>query len=298
MNQFRHNQLPPFMVGPHDRLTIEGKAFRLAYATNEAYVLAAADGGVAETFTFAHLRRLNAAGKIRHEIEVFLPEQMRSASAVDRRASRSRCCLRRTVNGCRSGTPWCALTRRCWPRERSSPTTIRSRRGMEDICKRATKYLAEEVDLERELREDEARKSKKVAPQGKSKEGKLRKLPGGKAGVAVEGVHPRTLRKWWSLYREGGKAALIDRVAGRGNRSSFYSADENALLMATVRSSYLHPNRPTVAITVQDVKDAFAVENEARGRRDCPLSAPRAAKLFASRSRSSTGSRPSWLAMA
>jgi putative transposase len=253
MNQILNNQFAPFMVGPHDRLTIEGKPFRLAYATNDAYVLTPAEGGgVAETFTFAHLRRLNGAGKIRHEIEIFLPEHMRSVRLGGTQAvsiamlpagHRKRVQIRHAM---------VQAYEDMLAEEEVKPNDDSIGGAMAEICKRAEKYLAEEVDLEREL--DEAL----------AKQGKKRKSPGGKTCVSLAGVHPRTLREWCTLYRRGGKAALVDRVASRGNRSSFFSADENALLMAEVRKSYLHPNRPTIAITVQDVMDAFAVENEAR----------------------------------
>jgi putative transposase len=252
MNQI-FNQFAPFVVGPHDRLTIEGKAFRLAYTTNEAYVLAPAEGeGMAETFTFAHLRRLNGAGKIRHEIEAFLPECMRShrlggtdaiSIAMLPAGHRKRVQVRH------------ALVRAyedMLDEEAVEPNDASIEACMTEICKRAEKYLVDEVDLEREHDAELA------------KQGKKRKAPGGITQVSVAGVHPRTLRKWRTLYRAGGKLGLVDRVAGRGNRASFFSAEENALLMATVRKSYLHPNRPTIAITVQDVKDAFAVENGVR----------------------------------
>jgi putative transposase len=263
MNQIPNNQFPPFMVGQHDRLTIEGKAFRLAYATNEAYVLAPEGDGVAETYTFAHLRRLNGAGKIRHEIEAFLPEGLRShrlggsegiSIAMLPPAHRKRVQIRHAMV--------CAYEDML-AEEEVEPNDDSIEACMTEICKRAEKYLAEEVDLQREHDAELA------------KQGKKRKMPGGTTRVSVVGVHPRTLRKWRTLYRAAVRRPSSTAWPAAATARASTARSENALLMATVRKSYLHPNRPTIAITVQDVKDAFAVENEARAAKGLsPLRTP------------------------
>ncbi|MFT3691291.1 hypothetical protein [Paenirhodobacter sp.] len=65
------------MIGEHDRLTIGGKAFRLAYMSGSGAVLKPVESaGVAEIFASDHL---NASRKIAHEVEYCLHENMRSA---------------------------------------------------------------------------------------------------------------------------------------------------------------------------------------------------------------------------
>ena len=76
-------RFPRFHIGPYDRVTIEGVAFTLAGQTDAAFILAPAEGGgLPQTFPFAHLNRLNAAGKVRHEPEHFLPASQRRAAAA------------------------------------------------------------------------------------------------------------------------------------------------------------------------------------------------------------------------
>lgn len=76
-------RLPRFFIGPHDRVTIRGKRFKLGYAREDSFVLSPADGdGPPETFTFAHLNRLNATGKVTHEREYFLPQKLRTHNVL------------------------------------------------------------------------------------------------------------------------------------------------------------------------------------------------------------------------
>ena len=73
---------------PTDRLDT---ILRLEFdQTDEAFILAPAEGGgLSQTFPFPHLNRLNAAGKVRHEPEHFLPAQ--AASAAHSRAQSRPC---------------------------------------------------------------------------------------------------------------------------------------------------------------------------------------------------------------
>ncbi|MCO8145166.1 hypothetical protein NHN26_08000 [Rhodovulum tesquicola] len=72
-------RFPRFQIGREDRVTIDGQAFRLGYMMQDAYALVPAEGeGAAQVFEFGHLNRLNAAGKVRHEIEHFLPKELRT----------------------------------------------------------------------------------------------------------------------------------------------------------------------------------------------------------------------------
>lgn len=72
-------RFPRFSIGPNDRVTIKGRAFRLVQRMSDAFVLIPADGeGLAETFPFALLNALSAKGKVRHEVDYYLPAFQRA----------------------------------------------------------------------------------------------------------------------------------------------------------------------------------------------------------------------------
>jgi putative transposase len=145
MNQFHPNkQFAPFCIGPHDRVTIGGKAFRLAHQSNDAYVLFPAEGeGLAATFTFGSLSRLNAAGKIRHDVQYFLPQCMRTHNPLGLdgislsmlpEAQRKRMNIRYAmVQGYKSLLSEGVV----------QPNDVSIRLNMSEICERAGEWLAE-----------------------------------------------------------------------------------------------------------------------------------------------------------
>ncbi len=66
------DRFPRFHIGQYDRITIEGMAFTLVRQSDDAFILAPAEGeGLRRTFPFAYLNRLDAAGKVRHEAGAF-----------------------------------------------------------------------------------------------------------------------------------------------------------------------------------------------------------------------------------
>jgi putative transposase len=72
-------RFPRFSIGPNDRVTIKGRAFRLVQRMSNASVLIPADGeGLAETFRFALLNALSAKGKVRREVDYYLPAFQRA----------------------------------------------------------------------------------------------------------------------------------------------------------------------------------------------------------------------------
>jgi putative transposase len=76
-------RFPRFHIGPHDRIVIENRSYRLLQRTDEAFVLLPEDrSGLAETFRFEDLNRLTAAGRVRHEIGHFLPPAMRALGSL------------------------------------------------------------------------------------------------------------------------------------------------------------------------------------------------------------------------
>lgn len=251
-------RLPSFMLGMADRLTIEGKAMRLSYMSGEHAVLVPADGrGLAETFEFSQLNRLNAAGKILHEIEYFLPPHMRTANVRTVEdmtmprlppAHRLRVDIRFAMV-----QALLELNDKARGKDRVKMDDASIEANIAKIHDHAADYL-EQDDVNPEAAER--------LRQYRCGEGK--KPRGGSAALLPEAANARTLRKWLALVRAGGKWALVDQCAKRGNTNSYFSADENALMMKTVQEYYLNLNRPSVAETVMEVRKVFSRENEDR----------------------------------
>ena len=251
-----------FRIGEHDRITIEGTAFRLVQRAPDAWHLGPADGdGLCQTFTFSHLNALSAAGKVRHEVDHFLPPALR---AQTRRRALSMALLSRkqrmrVVNRDALVQGFKEL--------HAAGEVVRTEGSiavnMGRICAAATPYLAENADLAAADREAQARA------------GTGRRSMGGGISRVITPVHPRTLLKWVRAEAEEGKAGLVDGMARRGNRMSRFSAEEDALLMASVRKSWLNPNRPTQVTTINDVKGAFEENARRLAEGLDPLGIPR-----------------------
>lgn len=251
-------RFPSFFIGEHDRITIGGKAMRFCYMTGTSVVLKPVEGqGVAETFDIGQLNRLNAAGQVHHEVEYFLPPHLRSRPVRSNDdvvapklspAHRMRVDIRHAM-----AMALIALSDESLGKVRVKITDESIEAHMGKICERAIDYLEEEgpnpeaVQKMRDYLDGKGRK-----PQG----GGMRKMPAR--------VNSRTLRKWVKLLQAGGKWALIDQCAKRGNTNSYFTPDENALLMKTVDNFYLDLNRPSIAATVKEVRKAFHKENAAR----------------------------------
>ena len=253
-------RFPRFRIGSHDRVTIEGKGFRLLQQMDDSFVLLPADGdGLAETFTFARLNALSAAGKVRHEVDHFLPAPMRS--------------LAQPRSG---GIPVSDL-----PQEAKVRLDLRSAmvEGFTDlyragevkkteasiaemlpmICEAARPYLEARVDLAAMEREVRARN------------GQGRRSRGGTLQATISPVHPRTLLEWVRANEAEGKAGLADRLALRGNRKGRLGLEETALLALVVRNSWLSLNRPSQARVIENVRIAFRDENLRRDAGGFPL---------------------------
>ena len=238
-----------FHIKPHDKITIRGRALRLAQKTRNGYVLKDAEGpGISETFSFEHLSRLNASKEIMHEPDYY------DATAAARRSTmpsfqmsdlsikqRKRLRVRHAMVS--------ALLE--MHREELVPVNDASiEHNMPEICRRALRYLSEEAPSPDDgLREEEVRN------------GLRRKPRGGRVTPSVAPVHSRTIRKWLASFNEFGMLGLADSVANQGNRTSYFNPEERELLMRTVSESYLSLNRPTKKTTTDDVKVAFHNEN-------------------------------------
>jgi putative transposase len=75
MTSYSETYFGRFHIKPHDKITIRGRALRLAHQTRNGYVLMDADGsGISETFDFGLLSRLNASKQILHEPDFYNPD--------------------------------------------------------------------------------------------------------------------------------------------------------------------------------------------------------------------------------
>lgn len=72
----------PFQIRHHDRVTIHGKSYRLVMKYPDHYVLECSETECCEPFTFARLGKLNAAGKVHHDVDFWSPEGVRKRIEV------------------------------------------------------------------------------------------------------------------------------------------------------------------------------------------------------------------------
>ncbi|WP_170783748.1 Mu transposase C-terminal domain-containing protein [Ruegeria lacuscaerulensis] len=252
MTQANSSHYGRFQINQHDRVVIGGKAMRLVYQSGDSYILRSTDDvGLAETFSSGELARLNGSGKIFHEPDYFLPEHARQrlvapVSRISDLTPKQRARLR-----FKQAYVSAYLDMHAEGLVAANDPSIEL--NMTEICSRGSEYLREVAPSPDEIqRENEIRA------------GKRRRRPGGKATEVLDKVHARTLRKWVAAYREFGLAGLADNMSNRGNRNSYFTPEERALLVATVRESYLSPNRPSKANTYVDVKAKFFFENQQR----------------------------------
>ncbi len=250
------SRYPRFHFGEYDRVTVNGEAFRFLQKVHDAYVLMPSEGaGLARTFPFKYLNQLNSAGKVSHEREYFLPPGLRTKSVRNdgatsmahlTRKQKARQDLRHAmVMGFQEAEARGEVTR--------TEASVMPKRPM--ICEYALEYL-----------------QKTVNPAVAAKHHKPK---GGKTKVTITPVHAGTLLRWVRSFEAKGKAGLVDRLTRCGDRLSRFTAEENELMMAEVRKSYLTLNRKTVVATVVDVQIAFRAENARRAETGgVPLSVP------------------------
>lgn len=263
MTNLSHTHFGRFTINPYDKVTIRGKAMRLAHATGNGYVLMDADcSGVSETFEFATLSRMNAAKEIKHEPDFFDPgsAQRRLTNSTSRISDLS--AKQKKRFRLRQALVFAFQEMRAEGLVTVNDTSIEA--NMPEICERAQSFV-----------EDHAPDPDTIQRQIEIREGLRRKPRGGGVVSSVAPVHPRTLRNWVGAFQEFGLVGLADSIANRGNKNSYFNADERSLLMRTVKESYLSLNRPTKANTFEDVKVAFRNENMTRAEQgQTPLRVP------------------------
>lgn len=245
--------LPLPIIGKDDRITIEQIRYMLLDVIGDKYIFARADGsGLPVEFTRAYLARLNALGAIHHEIDYFLPEHLRKqpvrvaadlALPTISPAQRGRVDVRYA---------FVMATQFLKDHHSLKITDEHLKAAMPQIREIAAYYLLEDVSPELAARISAWQKGEGKKPNASS-------LPPTPPAMAAS-----TIRNWRKLYNAGGKCALIDKAAKQGNFQSYYTPEENALLMKTVSETYLTRQRKSQEIARLAVRDVFKEENESR----------------------------------
>lgn len=249
-----------FRLEPHDRLIVDGKPYRVLRRTGENVELMPEDGrGLVEQFALSQLGRLNATGQIKHEVGYYLPDDLKSSpevKSIDFRVSELPPGARRRFK-IRHALVRATLDLRDEGKIRINTNDIEAHKS--EIEKRASVYMVEEAS-ERDLLDHE----KETGRLPRSVEAKTKRRRGGSSGKTVSAYNADYLRKLASRYERHGPAVLADSLCKSGNRTSPFGPEEQALMMQTIKESYLTPERRPIARTVEDVKRAFAKENERR----------------------------------
>ena len=265
-----------FSLDMHHIYKMNGEEWRFAYKTNGQAIFSLIDDPATKvTYELGTLNRMNAAGLIDLKPFGLMPEHLRPAPVEDYDdvflsglppAQRNRVNARH------------AMVRSFLELYEAKKIKVDDdviEAAMMDIRKGAIEFLEEN------LPDPEHSEKLKLWRKGLGKKPKTKSL------VSLpDAVSPRALRGWVSLYKKGGKKALVDNCAKRGNRNSYFTAEEMKLLAEVVRDEYLTLQRKPISAVVLDVKRAFRKENERRADTDeAPLSVPgrEAVRLFIKR---------------
>lgn len=244
-------RFPRFRIGAHDRIIIDGTAFRFVGQGGDAWHLSPADGvGLCETFTYEKLNELSSGGRVVHEVDHFLPAALRTQPKHSELlmadltpAQRARLVVRDAFVHAFGELYQAGLVKK------TEPSIAQN---VEAICAAAEPYLVGTADLVQIDRDAEA------------KAGKGRKSMGGKLAARITPVHPSTILRWVRAEARDGKAGLADGVERRGNRVSRLSLEQRIHLASCVNTRWMSLNRPSQAMVIRDVQDDFRAENAKR----------------------------------
>jgi putative transposase len=247
-----------FRIDQSDRLTIEGKRFDWAGQSGDTIHLQPSDGlGMTEQFTMGMLSRLSAAGKIKHEMGFYLPDDLKltpSAKGVLFQVS--------DLNAAQKKRFYGRYAQIMAIEEMVSEGLILPCKkdidaSLKEIETRAVAYIKKET-TERDML-DHALEDQQL-PEAVAKS--VRKKRGGGSKDSIALYSGDYLRKLYSNYQKYGLSALADTLSKSGNRHSLFRPAEQSLLMSTIRTSYLTLERKTLKTTVVDVQRAFRTENK------------------------------------
>lgn len=238
----------------HHIYQIAGGDFRYVYRTdNSATFASLTDPRVTATYEFSTLNRLNAAGRIRVIPFGLMPEHMRPGivrDVDDILLSGLSAPHRNRIDG-RHAMVKSALDLIESKEIKGTDEALAA--AMDSIRNASEEYLATAMP------EPEYALKMKLWQEGAGRKPKSRS-----SVTLPDKVSSRTLRRWISLYRKGGKKALVDNCAKAGNRNSYFTLDESALMARIIQKEYLSLQRKSIATVFVDVQHAFREENERR----------------------------------
>jgi putative transposase len=255
-----HDEVLMFSLDPRHHITIRGAELRFAWLTNGVATFhAAEDPRRKVAYEIAELNRLNRAGEITVIPDGLVPEHLRPGPVHDDRDV----FIAGLAPAQRVRVAWRYGMVRGFADLKAAGVvdgTDESIAGNMDATRAAAEpYVQEELpdpEYSLKLRNWEEGRGRKPRTPRESRR------PGA--------CSPRALRNWVSLYRKGGKEALIDRCAKQGSVSSPFNAEEIALLGEVVRAEYMTLQRKPVVRVVEDVKLAFAEANACREAEGLP----------------------------
>ena len=251
MAKFDRNLFLTFSLDMHHLYKMNGTEYRFAYETNGTVTFSAIeDAHKKVTYEIGALNRMNGGGQIEMVPYGLMPEHLRPVVVHDiddvflsgvPRAPRKRM-------ESRHGMVQAYLTLHQAKAFKVKDAEINAAMG--DIQEEAKAYLAMTLpDPEYDLKVEQWRAGAGPKPRSKS----TVEIP--------DAVSARTLRKWVSAFKKGGKKALLDNVDKQGNHNSYFSVDEMKLMAVTINREYLNLQRKTIKTVVADVKAAFKAEN-------------------------------------
>lgn len=249
-----------FRIEQADRLTISGKHYDWAGQSGDTIFLQPSDGqGLTEQFTMGQLSRLSASGAIKHEVGFYLPDDLKATPQAkaalfqisDLNAAQKKRFYNRYVQ--------IMAIEELVSEGAMLPRTDDIAASSKEIEDRAAAYMRKEV-TERDLLDHALEHQQLPVSVAKS----VRKSRGGSDKSSVSLYTPDYLRKLYRNYKKHGLPALADSLSKSGNTTSCFRPEEQALLMETIRTSYLTRERKTLKLTVVDVQRAFRKENKRR----------------------------------
>lgn len=257
-----------FRIEPHDRVTIEGAAYRYIGRSDDLISLQRADGhGLIDQYGLGTLARLSAAGRIKHEVEYYLPDDLKTVAAfrdVDFQVSdlspkqKQRFHISHAQMQALDEMVVEGIIR---------PATAEIEIFRKELEQRAIPYLAKVATEHDMLAREVGRKEGSTT--------KVMKKRGGRKTESIEFYSSDYLRKLYASYKKHGPKALVDKLCKSGNRTRSFTSEEQALLMDIIQASYLTTERKSIKATVVDVQRGFDKENKRRAAEELvPLRVP------------------------
>lgn len=244
----------PFEQNPHHLYVFHGESYNLIHSSGGTSTFGATDTpGKVISYDAGTLNRMNGAGMVKVMPFALMPENMREGftETLDDVFLHDLTPAQQKRVNYRYAMVQAALFLKETEGLKGDDASLTD--AMDDICREGVDLLCEDMP-----------NPNFVLAKKLYKEGKGRKPQTKGETLGLEPVSSRTLRGWMAKYKAGGKKALTDKVANRGNRHSIFSAEEHRLRADVVDKEYMTLQRKPIKLVHQDMKRAFKEENERR----------------------------------